>query len=219
MGLDITERIFFQTFITNQDISRIGTDYETGRLSEPVFQDINFGCTRCSNYKGRRPRAVVYQTCSQNALYSQCLVIAYEENDTVTPVASDFDCFTVGTRGVVYDEALPSEQVQLLVQWLVEEIEVILDISAKDYWTHLWFDVLKKNAIQGFKPKVPLCGYGDPISYAIMEGAVSCFAHNRNGAVRHGAECFNYGFSQELEDQFLIISDCLEGNVSWKYVN
>lgn len=104
------ERVFFQTYITNQDISRIGTDYETGRPSEPVFQDMNFGCTRCSNYKGRGPGAVVYQTCNQNALYSQSLVIAYsyEENDTVTPVASDFDCFTVGTRGVVYDEPLPS---------------------------------------------------------------------------------------------------------------
>lgn len=106
-----------------------------------------------------------------------------------------------------------------LIQWLVEEIGVILEISAKDHWTHLWFDVLKKNAVQGFKPKVPLYGYGDPISYAIMEGAVSCFAHNRKGVVSHGAECFNYRFPQELDDQFSIISNCLEGNVSWKYVN
>ena len=30
---------------------------------------------------------------------------------------------------------------------------------------------------------------------------------------RHGPECFNYSFPQELDDKFLVISDTLEGKV------
>lgn len=223
IGLDVPERVFFRTYITKQNISRVGTGYETGRPSEPAFQDMNFSCTRCSNYKGHGPRAIVYQTCAQKALCPQSLVIAYEENYSVTPVASDFDCFTVGTRGVVYDEPLPNEQVDLM-KWLVNEIDLVLANPGKKHWTNRWLDVLKNNAHKsGSKLKVPEYGYGDPKSYAMMEGAVSHFIKNRNGAVRHGAECFNYGFPQELDDQFLIISDSLvekeESNVPWKYVD
>jgi hypothetical protein len=29
------------------------------------------------------------------------------------------------------------------------------------------------------------------------------------GVVRHGAECFNYYFPQEIDDEFLVISDRL----------
>lgn len=50
-----------------------------------------------------------------------------------------------------------------------------------------------------------------------MECAVSHL--KTNGAVRHGAECFNYYFPQDLDDDFLIVSDKLPGKVSWKYVN
>lgn len=66
-------------------------------------------------------------------------------------------------------------------------------------------------------PSVPRYGYGDPKSYAIMECAVARLSIC--GAVRHGAECFNYFFPQELDDEFLIVSDTLPGNVSWRYVN
>ena len=38
------------------------------------------------------------------------------------------------------------------------------------------------------------------------------------GAVRHGSECFNYNFPQEIDDMFLLISDTLKP-VPWKYVN
>jgi|AntRauTorckE5430_2_1112549.scaffolds.fasta_scaffold01510_5 hypothetical protein len=104
IGLDVSERIFFRAYITNQNISHISTSYKTGRSSEPAFQDMNFSCTRSSNFKGHGPRAIVYQTSFKKALYPQSLVIAYEENSMVTPVTSDFDCFTVGTRCVTYDE-------------------------------------------------------------------------------------------------------------------
>lgn len=66
-------------------------------------------------------------------------------------------------------------------------------------------------------PVVPRYGYGDPKSYAIMECAVARLS--LCGAVRHGAECFNYFFPQELDEEFLVVSDTLPGNISWKYVN
>ncbi len=85
-------------------------------------------------------------------------------------------------------------------------------------WTSCWLNqVLKPSASKGFMPSVPRYGYGDPKSYAIMECAVARLS--KCGAVRHGAECFNYFFPQELDDEFLIVSDTLPGNVSWRYVN
>lgn len=37
--------------------------------------------------------------------------------------------------------------------------------------------------------------------------------------MRHGAECFNWFFPQEIDDELLVISDTLPGNVKWKKVN
>jgi hypothetical protein len=41
----------------------------------------------------------------------------------------------------------------------------------------------------------------------------------RNGAVRHGAECFNYYFPQDLDEEFLVISQDLPGKDHWTYMN
>eukprot|EP00584_Thalassiosira_punctigera_P000514 CAMPEP_0172541464 /NCGR_PEP_ID=MMETSP1067-20121228/12266_1 /TAXON_ID=265564 ORGANISM="Thalassiosira punctigera, Strain Tpunct2005C2" /NCGR_SAMPLE_ID=MMETSP1067 /ASSEMBLY_ACC=CAM_ASM_000444 /LENGTH=555 /DNA_ID=CAMNT_0013327509 /DNA_START=1 /DNA_END=1668 /DNA_ORIENTATION=- len=49
-----------------------------------------------------------------------------------------------------------------------------------------------------------------------MTGAVRHL--KKNGAVRHGPEAFNYGFPQELDDQYLVISDTFPG-VPWRYAN
>ncbi|KAL3941823.1 MAG: hypothetical protein SGBAC_003869, partial [Bacillariaceae sp.] len=62
----------------------------------------------------------------------------------------------------------------------------------------------------------PPYGYGDPKSYGIMEKAASRMKDT--GAVRHGSECFNYGFPQEIDDSFLLVSDTLE-NVPWRYLD
>jgi hypothetical protein len=43
--------------------------------------------------------------------------------------------------------------------------------------------------------------------------------NTRNGAVRHGAECFNYYFPQDLDDEFLVISEDLPGKDHWAYMN
>ena len=216
-GLDVPERVFFEAYINKQDITRDGSEYESGRPSEPAFQDMNGACVR--KYKGSGPRAVVLQTCLSEALRPQSLVVAYEEDGCVTPVASDFDCFILGTRGVVYDSPLPDDQVELTKRF-VGDIQKILENPGQKSWTSRWLEVLKDNAVKGLETTVPEYGFGDPKSYDIVKGAVSQFVHkNKNGAVRHGAECFNYVFPQELDDHFLIISDSLPGKIPWKYVD
>merc|ERR1719410_2692744 len=157
---------------------------------------MNFACTRKSKRTGTSIRAVVYQTEDASAELSPLsLVVAYHEDGITAPVASDFDCFTVGTRGVAYDSPLPDDQVQLM-KWLIQNIEAVLESpKTTKNWTSTWLDVLKDNASKGFTPPVmPQFGYGDPKSYAIMEGAAARFKHNKNGAIRHGAESFNYYF-------------------------
>ena len=38
-----------------------------------------------------------------------------------------------------------------------------------------------------------------------------------SGAIRHGAECFNYFFPQEMDEEFLVVWDGLEKEgVRWK---
>ena len=66
-----------------------------------------------------------------------------------------------------------------------------------------WFDALDS---ADERKKIEI-GFGDPKSYQIIEGAVARFAHNKNGAVRHGAECFNYKFPQKIDDKLLVIAD------------
>ena len=216
-GLDVSQRAFFEVCITRQNISR-DPEYKTGRPSIPAFQDMNSQSLR--EYKGHGPRAVVFQTCEHQALRPQSLVMAYEENLKVTPVASDFDCFTVGTRGVQYDAPLPEHQVQLMKK-LVDNIEAILETSNEKNWTSRWFEVMKDNLVKDSSylksshTKMPEYGYGDPKSYEITKGAVEQIKSN---AVRHGAECFNYYFPQEIDDHFLLVSDDLEGSSAWKYV-
>jgi len=215
-GIDIAERIFFNAYVHKNDISRSST-YNTGRPSEPAFQDMNLSCIRAKD-KFSGPRAVVLQTSESvnSTLSPQSLVIAYEEDGNVTPVASDFDCFLVGTRGVNYVTPLSKDQVDL-VKWLITQIETILDSPiTSQSWTSRWLEVLKESASKGFYPEMPEFGFGDPKSYAIMEAVVSRMKNN--GAVRHGAECFNYFFPQELDENFLVISDHLESNVPWKSV-
>lgn len=218
-GIAVAQRIFFETYITRQKIIR-DSNYNTGRPSEPAFQDMNFECTR--NYEGSGPRAVVLQLSenTDDALCPQNLVVAYEEHGKVTPVVSDFDCFLVGTRNINYETPLSIEQVDLL-KWLLAQIETILDspITSKS-WTSRWLDVLKDSADRGFYPVIPEFGFGDPKSYAIMKDAAMRFS--KNGSVRHGAECFNYFFPQELDDSFLVISESVGRNgckVPWTYVN
>ena len=216
-GVEITERLFWEAFVMMQDCSRPpGSKYDTGRESSPAFQDMNFKAIRHEPSEPGEPIPVVWQTDPECPMSPRTLVVAYEENGRVLPVVSDFDCFLVGTRGVKFDQPLVPDQVEL-VNWTVSRIEEVLDAPVTGSgWTTRWLDVLKKEAVKGFYPKMPRFGFGDPKSYSLMRCAVDRL--QETGAVRHGAECFNYYFPQDLDDEFLVICDTLPGGVPWKYV-
>ena len=241
-GIELPDRLLWQAFVVNSDISRpVGSEYHTARPSQPEFQDMN----HIAIWKSRKtyrenkglfktwkqrsdadePRVVLWQANggdfeNQDPMDPRGLIMAYEEYGRVLPVVSDFDCFTMGTRGVQYDTPLPSEQVECL-QWCVSKTKFVLDQqqtneSSNSSWTLSWLQVLKSSVANGFNLTMPRFGFGDKKSYSIMESAVSRL--QGNGAVRHGAECFNYFFPQELDDHFLIVSDLLPGKVPWTYV-
>ena len=127
---------------------------------------------------------------------------------------SDFDCFLLGTRGVRFHNPLPNEQVDFIHD-MVNDIEKILRDCSEgkvNNWTSSWLNVMKHHARQITMPRY---GFGDPKSYAIMKHAVKRL--EEFGAVRHGAECFNYYFPQELDDEFLVIGGNLGGR-KYKYM-
>merc|ERR1719329_950580 len=60
----------------------------------------------------------------------------------------------------------------------------------------------------------PRCGFGDAASYALTEEIVD--ATKETGAVRHGAECFNFFFPQELDTKYLVVWHGFP-NQPWEY--
>jgi hypothetical protein len=153
------------------------------------------------------------------------LVMAYEENNPniqrsrIIPCVSDFDCFIVGSRGVKYEAQVPEEQLDIL-KWSVNQTEKILGNENTDSWTKRWLDVLKECGSKGFQPKIPPGGYSDPKTRFIFDHAIERLS--ATGCVRHGAECFNYYFPQELDDKLLVISDELPEQYNgrnWAYVD
>mmetsp|Transcript_33258 Transcript_33258/g.71849 ORF Transcript_33258/g.71849 Transcript_33258/m.71849 type:complete len:857 (+) Transcript_33258:17-2587(+) len=233
-GLDIPEKLFWEGYVVPHDISREG-EYETGRPSMPEFQVMNFDTLRKGSVDvllspdgevDGSPRPVLWHGgCGRlgedapkfcNPMCPLDLLMAYEESNTVTPVVSDFDCFLLGTRGVKYQEPLGEKELSVL-SWCVDEIEGVLETPMESSsWTTRWLDVKKKNIDDPIHKDMPLFGYADPRSYSIMKGAVHKL--KSNGAVRHGPECFNYGFPQELDDYYLVISDTFDG-IPWRYTN
>jgi len=218
-GLEVSQRMFWKAYVTNQDIAR-GSDTKTGRPSTPGFQDANLISLKaaCAASPKPSPMPVVLQYSKEDPMSPQHLLMAYEENGTVTPVVSDFDGFLLGWRreALWFGCNLPRDQEDLML-WCVDNIEKILDAPpSTDTWTVRWLEVLKEETSKGFHPHIPEYGFGDPKSYGIMERAALQLIDT--GAVRHGSECFNYYFPQEIDDTFLLISDTLKP-VRWKYVN
>ncbi len=218
-GLELSQRLFWKGYVMQQSIEREGS-YDTGRPSTPGFQDANNKTLKVALQLTPEPipMPVVFQSDAGQPMKPQTLVMAYEENGTVTPVVSDFDGFLLGWRreALWFGCNLPREQENLMM-WCIEHIEQILDArTTTDTWTVRWLEVLKQQALCGFIPEIPEYGFGDPKSYSIMEEAARRLIDT--GAVRHGSECFNYYFPQEIDDKFLIISDTLSP-VPWKYVN
>ena len=218
-ALDIKETLFWECYVMVQDFSRpSNTEWDVGRKSLPPFMEMNLETIR-REPGNDEPRAVVYQMSNTNAMEPRTLLMAYEENGQVKPVVSDFDCFILGSRGVRYKSPIPPDQVELL-KWSVNNIGEVLDERNNPNtenidWIDTWFGVLNK--YHEYHPKPPRFGNGDPKSYEIIEVAVSRLRDT--GCVRHGAECFNWFFPQEIDDEFLVISDTLPGRIKWKKMN
>jgi len=236
-GLDMPKRLFWEGYTMRAgDITRPpGSVYDTGRPSRASFQDMNFASIKDEeDWEEDTPRAVVWQYTDPylppnepdpDPMMPQTLLMAYEEHGRVMPVVSDFDCFLLGTRGVRFRTPLPEEQVGL-VHKMLDDIESILQDckEGKSHnWTASWLDYMKKKSSRTsmMTPKakaavaMPKYGFGDPKSYAIMKFAVQRLEDF--GAVRHGAECFNFYFPQELDDEFLVIGGNL-GGAKYKYM-
>lgn len=194
-GLDVSEQLLRKVYIDDVDISSL-LGWETGRQSEPHFMNTNFHAVREPSY----PEVVLYQVDVQNALNPHGLLIAYAER-TVKPVVSDFDTLLVGSTGMDYETLIPEQAA--LAAWALDESRGILESPSTASWTTRWLEVLRTANEKGFHPKVPEYGFGDATSYRLIKSVVE--ATKESGAVRHGAECFNYWFPQELDESYLVI--------------
>eukprot|EP00438_Fugacium_kawagutii_P004617 Skav229008 [mRNA] locus=scaffold127:401983:403775:- [translate_table: standard] len=203
-GLVMSEALMREAFIERPDLNfRAG--WETGRASEPAFMEMNLHALRSSG----APKVVLYQYDATDELNPHGLLVAYAEEyhvrgnkvRSVKPVVSDFDTFTVGSIGMTY-EALPDSQAELML-WSLEQARNILSKPDKQCWNSRWLEVLQKANAKGFHPTIPRYGFGDPTSYRLIEEVVN--TTSISGAVRHGAECFNFYFPQEFDSEYLIV--------------
>jgi hypothetical protein len=158
------------------------------------------------------PEVVLYQMDTTNAMNPHSLLVAYAEA-SVKPVVSDFDTFTVGSRGMSY-ERLPVDQ-QDLGMWALERTEEILKTPSSASWNSRWLAVLKEATNKGFHPECPKYGWGDGTSYRLTQAVVE--ATIESGAIRHGSECFNYYFPQELDEDYLVVWEGFEDK-PWAYM-
>ncbi|CAK9077464.1 unnamed protein product, partial [Durusdinium trenchii] len=209
IGLEIPERLFREVFVQRADVTRTG-DWQTGRPSQPAFMDMNLNTLRDAK---AQPRAVIWQHDNEDCFNPCGLLMAYEE-EKVKPVVSDFDPFVLGCAGPMNFQPLPPGQVEL-VKWSLRQIEDVLATPGTSGWTGRWLETLKRASDKGFHPEMPRYGFGDPTSHDIVGEFVA--ATNLLGAVRHGAECFNFYFPQDLDEEFLVVSSTF-GAQPWRYM-
>ena len=99
--------------------------WETGRASEPAFMDMNLRAVR--NEKSE-PRVVLYQFDVADPMNPHGLLVAYAEG-RVAPVVSDFDTFTIGSKGMKYQ---PTPPMQLdLVHWSLDQTSTLLQNTGR----------------------------------------------------------------------------------------
>lgn len=210
-GLNMPEPVMREAYIMRQDISFLA-GWETGRQSEPAFMDMNLHAVIGSS----KPTVVLYQIDESNPMNPQGLLIAYAEA-TVKPVVSDFDTFTVGSRGVSY-RPLIENQVKL-AEWSLDRTADVLRNPQDVGWNSRWLQVIRKATEEGFHPDLPEFGFGDDTSYELIANVVA--ATKESGAVRHGAECFNFFFPQELDETYLCVWEGFEasGGKPWEYLS
>ncbi|CAJ1429005.1 unnamed protein product, partial [Effrenium voratum] len=207
-GLDVPEPLMREVYIMRHDISPV-LGWETGRDSEPAFMDMNLHAVRDKSL----PEVVLFQHDATDPMNPLGLLIAYAES-AVKPVVSDFDTFTVGSRGFSYSP-IPEKQIEL-IHWSLKHTEELLQQPTAKGWTGRWLDVLKDEANKGFHPTIPKYGFGDETSCSLIDDVVT--ETSACGAVRHGAECFNFYFPQELDQEFLIVWDGFQ-DPPWRSVS
>jgi hypothetical protein len=199
-GLDVPEAVVREAYIMRPDLSPV-VGWETGRPSVPQFMDMNLHGVRGNS----SPKVVLLQHDLADPMNPHGLLIAYAEKD-VKPVCSDFDTFTVGSKGIRY-EALPPDQVSL-VHWELDQCEHVCKEAEHEStgWNGHWLNVIGEAEAQGFHPSYPSAfGFGEATSTRFISDVVD--ATSLCGAVRHGAECFNLWFPQELDKEYLIVWD------------
>jgi len=208
-GLDVPEPIFREVYINRPDITPL-SGWETGRKSEPAFMDMNMQALRGNT----DPKIVLYQLDIEDPASPHGLLIAYAEAQ-VKPVVSDFDTFLVGQRNCELG-ALHPDQCKLAT-WALEHAEAILEQPLPGSWTSRWLSVIKKASQDGFYPHIPKYGLGDTTSYNIIKEVIQ--ATTSTGAIRHGAECFNYFFPQELDEEYLVVWSGFAEDKPWEYMD
>jgi len=197
-GLDVPEPLMREAYIMKPDLSPM-VGWETGRQSEPAFMDMNLHAVRGDS----SPEVVLYQYDLADPMNPLGLLVAYAEAN-VLPVVSDFDTFLVGSTNIAYDPLPPKQQE--MFQWCLEHTADIVGLPASKGWTSRWLEVLKEEANKkGFHPEIPKLGFGDATSVRLIADVVKVTASC--GAIRHGAECFNFYFPQELDEEFLVVWD------------
>jgi hypothetical protein len=221
IGLEMPERLLWEAYVERQDISHEAGGFgDTGRASSPAFMDLNLQALAEESH----PKAVLWQYDGRQPMNARGLLMAHEE-DKVRPVASDIDCFLIGSRNVTYTP-MAAPQVATM-GWMLTQIEHALREPRAGGWMSCWLDALKAAYLRGDEvlqsgaAEVPPFGFGDPTSTELIEALVK--ALRLTGAVRHGAECFNFLFPQDLDDDYLV---CWAGfqaapafhQVPWQYV-
>ena len=184
--LDAPCRVLWEGLVVRKNISRpTGSIFDTGRASQPAFQDMNFAALQHRREVESDPLPVLYQYSDEDPFDARMLLMAYEEEGKITSVVSDFDCFLIGSRNFSYEAPLSREQLELL-DWCVSQVEWILETHTEpECWTNRWLEILKYAAQSGFYPSMPRFGFGDSTSYSMIEASVHRSAKTC-GAVRHG---------------------------------
>jgi len=217
-GIELPERLWKEAYVNRKDLTPMD-GWETGRKSAPAFSNMNLHAIRDSvkaaeDGDDKFPHVALYQFDTANPMNPSGLLLAYEE-EAVKPVVSDFDAFLIGCSGSKFVDPIPQDQLDL-VSWSIQNLSKVLDKPGIHPFSTRWLQVLKKAGEEGFHPELPKYGFGDPTTVQLFADLVK--VTSSSGAVRHGAECFNFYFPQELDDEYMVIMEGVDHAKPWRYL-